>query len=122
MGAGFGVDAGFGKAQTLHGTPLNEVLLDDLVDVAGVNIAVPDGLGVDDNNGTVLALIQAAGLVGTDLVLEACVFDCILKRGFQLLGALRKAAGSGGRLVPLVGANKDMMLKKRHFGWIRTAP
>ena len=74
-----GVDAGFGKAETLDGAAFDEVLLDDLGDVAGVNIAVPDSLGVDDHDGTVLALIEASGLIGADLVLDPGVFDGVLE-------------------------------------------
>jgi hypothetical protein len=43
-----GVDAGFRQAQALDGPAFDEVLLDDLLDVTDVDVAVPDGLGVDD--------------------------------------------------------------------------
>jgi hypothetical protein len=113
-----GVDAGFGEAQALDGTAVNEVLLYNLVDVARVNFAVPDGLGVDDDDGTVLALVEAAGLIGADSVFEACVLDRVFEGGLELLGSLRETAGPGGGFVALVGADEDMVLKKRHLRWI----
>jgi hypothetical protein len=113
-----GVDAGFGKAQALDGAALDEVLMDDLVDVAGVDVAVPDGLGVDDDDGTVLTLVEAAGLIGADLVLEAGVLDCVLEGRLELFGSLRKTAGAGGGFIALVGADEYVAFKERHLRWI----
>jgi hypothetical protein len=60
MGTLVAVDAGFSQAQPLHRTSSNKVLLDDLLNVAGMHIAVPDGLRINNDDRAMLALIQAA--------------------------------------------------------------
>ena len=57
----FGVEARVGEAEALDGTIVEEVFGNDLVDVAGVDVAVPDRFGIDDDDGAVLALVEAAG-------------------------------------------------------------
>jgi hypothetical protein len=74
-----GVDAGVGKAEALDGAAVEEVLLNDLFGVAGLGEAVPDGFRVHDEDGAVLALVEAAGFVDADAVLEAGGFDGILE-------------------------------------------
>ena len=58
---------------------MDEMLGDDLFDVAGSDVAVPDGLGIDDDYGTVLALVETAGVIGADGTVEACRFDGVLE-------------------------------------------
>jgi hypothetical protein len=79
VGAVLGVEAGVGEAEALDGTVVKEMFGDDFVDVANVDVAVPDGLGIDDDYWTVLALIEAAGFVGADVMLEAGFLDGVLK-------------------------------------------
>ena len=114
MRAMLGVEAGSGEAQPLHGAAMDEVLGDDLFYIFKLNEAVPDGFGIDHHRRAVLALIEAAGLVGTDKVLETCVFDGILEGGFKLLAAVRQAAWTGRGFVALIRTDKDVMLKFRH--------
>ena len=75
----FGVEARVGEAEALDGTIVEEVFGDDLVDVAGMDVAVPDGVGIDDDDGAVLALVEAAGFVGADVVLESGFLDGVLE-------------------------------------------
>lgn len=114
MWAVLGIETGAGKSKALHGAAMDEVLGDDLFDVFKVNEAIPDGLGIDHDDGAVLALVEAAGLVGADEVLEASILDRVLEGRFELLAAMGKAAWTGGRFVALVGADKDMVFKFRH--------
>ena len=74
-----GVEAGVGKAQALDGTVVEEVFGDDLLDVTGVDVTVPDGLGIDHDDGAVLTLVETAGLVRADMVLEAGLLDGLLE-------------------------------------------
>ena len=113
-----GIEAGCGEAQALHGPAMQEVLGDDFIHVFKLDEAVPDGLGIDHDDWAMLALIEAAGLVGADEMLEASVFDGILEGGFELLAAMGKAARAGRGLVALVGADEDVMLKFRHDGFL----
>jgi|SRR6516165_7284484 len=79
VGALLGVEAGVGKAEALDGTVVEKVLGDDLVDIFEVDEAVPDGLGIDCDDGAVLALVEAPGFVGADVVLEAGFLDGVLE-------------------------------------------
>ncbi len=111
MGAVLGVEAGVGEAEALDGTVVEEVFGNDFVDVARVNVAVPDGFGIDDDDGTVLALVETSGLVGTDMMLEAGFLDGIFEGRFKLFASLGKAAGTGGRFVTLVGTDEDVVVE-----------
>ena len=77
-----GVEAGCGQAQTFHGAAVDEVLCDDFLHVFQLDEAVPDSLGIDHDRRTMLALVEAAGFVGADEVLEAGIFDGVLEGGF----------------------------------------
>ncbi len=98
VGAMLGVEAGVWEAQTLDGTAVEEVLGDDLLDVFDVDEAVPDGLGVDHDDGPVLALVEAAGFVGSDVVLEAGFLDGVLEGGFELFTAAWEGSWDGWQL------------------------
>lgn len=70
MRAVVGIDAGLCEAEALDGFSAYEVLLHNLFGIAGMDEAVPDGLGVDHDHRGVLALVKAAGLVDADAVLQ----------------------------------------------------
>jgi hypothetical protein len=106
-----GVEAGVGEAQPRYGATVEEMFCDDLLNVVDVDEAVPDGLGIDHDDGAVLALIEASGFVGADVMLEASVFDGVLEGRFELFAAVGEAAGAGGRFVALVGADEDVVVK-----------
>ena len=82
MGAVLGVDAGVGKAESLDGTVMEEVFGDDFLDVASMNVAVPDGFGIDDDDGAVFTLVETAGFVGTDVVLETGFLNGVFEGRF----------------------------------------
>ena len=58
------IQATVGKPQPLDRFPANNVRFDDLVNVGFGDIAVPDGFWINHNIRPVLALIEAARLVG----------------------------------------------------------
>jgi hypothetical protein len=109
-----GVDAGVGKAKALDGTAVEEVFLNDLFGVVGVGETVPDGFGIDDQDGSVLALVEAAGFVDADAVLEAGGLDGILEGAAEFLAVFVAAAGAGGGIVALVEADKNVMFEDWH--------
>ena len=109
-----GVHAGVGQTEAVDGTAVEEVLVDDLFGVAGVGKTVPDGFGIDDEDGAVLALIEATGLIDADTVLEAGGFDGVLEGGAELLAVFVAAAGAGGGFVALVQADKEVVFKDWH--------
>lgn len=59
VGTVVGIDAGVWKAKTFDRTAVYKVFLDDFFHVALLGKAVPDGFGVDDEDRTVFALVQA---------------------------------------------------------------
>ena len=113
-----GVDAGVGKAEALDGAAMEEVLLNDLFGIVGVGETVPDGLGINDHDGAVLALVEAAGFVHANAVLEAGGFDGILEGAAEFLAVFVAAAGAGGGIVALVEANKEVMFEDWHRDWM----
>jgi hypothetical protein len=114
VGALLHVEAGVGEAQAFDGTAVEEMLGDDFFDVFDVDEAVPDGLGVDHDDGAVFTLVEAAGFVGPDVVFEASVLDGVLEDGFELFAAAGKAAGTISAFVAFVGADEDVVVKFRH--------
>jgi hypothetical protein len=79
VGAVLSIEAGVRKAKALDGTVVEEVFGDDLLDVTSVDVAVPDGLRIDDDNRAVFALVETAGLIGADVMLKAGFFDGVLE-------------------------------------------
>ena len=73
-----------------------EGFLDDAGDIFESDAAVPDALGVDDDGGAMLALVEAAGLVGPSEVAEAGFLEFLFEGITQALGALGVAASRGG--------------------------
>jgi len=93
--AGFGVKAGVGDTEPLDGAAGDEVLSDDFVGVFGFHSAIPDGVGVDDDGGAVLALVKAAGLVDADAAGEAGFAGELREAGVQGALAVSRARGAG---------------------------
>jgi hypothetical protein len=110
----FGVQACIGQPETLDWPTVEEVFRDDFLYVADVNEAVPDSLGIDHDDRTVLTLVEATRLVGADVVLEASFPDRVLESGFEFPAAGWKAAGAGSTFVALIRADEDVMVEFRH--------
>ncbi len=87
-----GIQASAGQTETLHRAPMDEVFGNDLFHILELHKAIPDPLRIDHHNRAMLALVEAAGLVGADEVLEARVLNGVLEGGFDLLAALGKTA------------------------------
>jgi hypothetical protein len=116
VGAGFGVDAFVGEAEALDRTPGDKVLVDDGFGVFGLHVAVPHGIGVDDDRGTVLALIQAKRLVDADIGSEAGFSSELRKAGVQFalsIGGAGRARGAGGADVM---TDEDVTFKRGQAG------
>jgi len=68
-----GVEALIVQAQSLHWPPADNVRLDNFIDVIGRDKAVPHRFRIDDEIRAVLALIEAAGLVGSHPVFQSAL-------------------------------------------------
>jgi hypothetical protein len=115
MRAMLDIEASFGEPETFHWTSMDKMFADNLLHIVDLNEAIPDRLGIDHNHRPMLALIKAAGLIRPDLGLQPGSLNGIFEGGFELLASSWKAAWPGRVLVPLVGADKDMALKCRHW-------
>ena len=121
MLAGFGIEAGVGQAQPLDRLTANDVGFDDLVDVGFGDVPVPDGFWIDNDRRTVLALIQAAGLIRPHFALQAALrellLECLLQLSLEQLDRSIPAdcpadAGSRRRkCVFRISASDDQYLK-----------
>ena len=60
------VDALWAHEQALDWLSSHDVGVDDLIHVIERDSPVPDGFGIDDQVGAVLALVEASGLVGAN--------------------------------------------------------
>jgi hypothetical protein len=114
VGASLCVQTGIGEAEAFDGAAVEEMFGDDLLDVFDVDEAVPDRLRVDDEHGTVLALVETGRLVGADGLFEAGVFNGVLEGGPELFAVLGTAAGAGGAFVALVVTDEEVMFELWH--------
>ena len=79
------------------------------------NTAVPNALRVDHHGRAVLALLQAAGVIGTRQGPEAGLLELILECVAEGLTAIRVATTSLVAGVPDIAADEDMVRKSRHI-------
>ena len=98
-----------------------QMFLDDLAHILGLHEPIPDSLRIDHDDRPMLALIQAPGLVHADTALQPCRFHGIFHQISNFLGIPVGAAWPGSGLVPLVEADKHVMLVIRHADWMRQA-
>src|SRR5688572_4611408 len=83
-----------GNHETIDPLSADEVLLDDLVDVAGGHVAVPHRVGIDDHGHALRALVEAARLVGAHDALESARVEGLSEGLDDLLGAAGAAAAA----------------------------
>lgn len=113
--ATFCIQAAFGNSQTLDGMPLHQMPGHDLLHIGQLDEAIPDRFRIDDHHRSMLTLVETAGFVRANLVLQTSIFDRVLERRLQLFTSRRKATGPRRALVPLVGADKEVFLKACHL-------
>ena len=114
MLAGFRVEAFVLQAEALYRFSAYYVGLDDLVYICICDLAIPDGIRINDEIGSVLALIQAAGLVRADSAFQAASGKLLLKEFLQVgfggwVAATSRVAGR-----TLVTADEDVSFKFGH--------
>ena len=71
MFAGFGVQTLVWQAETFDGLIAHDMRLDNLVDVGIRDVSVPDSFRIDDDRWAMLALIEAASLIGAHATLQS---------------------------------------------------
>lgn len=83
-------------------------------DVGNIDVAVPDGVGVDHHRWTMLALVQAAGRVRAHRCLNPGLRQLRFEGPLQVSTSCRIAASTRMPVGPLVPAYKDMFREIRH--------
>jgi hypothetical protein len=116
--AGFGIQAGVGQAKALDRVSTDSVRIDNLVDVRFGDMAIPDGLGINDDGGSVLTLIEASRLVGAHASRQSALGEFLLEELLQFGFGGRIAAASGIARRALVSADEDMLFEFRHLSAI----
>ncbi len=114
MCAGSCVEAGICQLESFYWFATDDVRIDDFVHVVFGHMSIPDGVRVDDNIRAVLALVEAAGLVGADFAFQAAFSQLLFEELLQ--------AGLGGGIaapawVPrraLITTDKDVLIELWH--------
>ena len=112
----FCVKAIFMDAKMLDGAPGNEVLGYDDFSIFGADVAVPDRLGVNDDHGAVLALIEAARLVDAHAAGEAGFPAQLLQAGMHFAFAVGSAGRTGRVEWADIVADEDVAFKPGQAG------
>jgi hypothetical protein len=75
---------------------------------------IPGALGIDDDARPIFAMIQTAGLIGSNRAFDAQPFHFFFKEGMQPFGSLIGAAPARIAFRSLIDADKNMMGEGRH--------
>jgi hypothetical protein len=111
MRAGCRVKAALVQHQPPDWVSANEVFLDNLGDVLRLHESVPDCLRVHDHCRSVLALVQATGLVGANAGTQSCCLDLVLEEGVQHALAISGTRRPGSVRLPVIGAYENVAFK-----------
>jgi hypothetical protein len=112
--AGFGVQARVRYAQALDWLSADDVRFDNFIHIGLGDVAVPDRLGIDYEVGAMLALVEAAGLVGSHSAFEAALRQLLLEQLLQaglgggIAASTRMACGA------LVSTDENVLFEFRH--------
>jgi hypothetical protein len=98
----------------------DDVRVDDLVNIRGCDVPVPDSFWINDDRGPKLALIQASCLVRTDHILDSPLRQLRFEKAMELALARRIAATARMAFRALIRADENVLFEFRH-GFIVTA-
>jgi hypothetical protein len=102
-----------------HQEPLDDlafenVSLHDFGDIGFGSYPVPGSLGIDDDTGTILTMVQTPGLISSNGSLEAEPLHLFFKEGLKSLRALIGAASLRVAFRTLIDAHKNVMSERGH--------
>jgi hypothetical protein len=109
-----GIQTGVGQHQTLDRFTTDDVRFNNLIHVGLGDVSIPDGIWIDHEIRSVLALIETARLVGADLALEATFRQFLLEEFLQhrLAGGIA-ASPRTSRRTP-VAADENVFFELGH--------
>lgn len=103
-----------GHEQSGYDFPLHDMPFHDLCDVCFCADPVPHSLGIDHHTGAEFAMVQAAGLIGTNETFDIQSLGFALEMCVKFFRAQICATTTRIVLRTLVGTHKDMSLKRWH--------
>jgi hypothetical protein len=80
----FSIEARFGELKPFHGFSPDDVRLDDFIHVGFGDVPVPDCVRIDHDVWSMLALIEAARLIGANLAFQAALGKLLFEHLLQL--------------------------------------
>jgi hypothetical protein len=108
------IEAAVGNPQTIDGAAADDMRFYYVSNIGLSQAAVPYRFGLNHDGGTMLALVQASGLVGADCG-EYSVQGQLRFEGALKIGCAGRVAATAGMSVgALVGADKDVFFEFRH--------
>jgi len=113
MRATLRIQARIRQLQPLHRPPMHKMFVHNLVHIFHMNKPIPDGIWINHHNRPMLAVVQATQFVSANLSLQSRLLHCILESRLQLPTMLPATAWSRSTLIPLIGADKNVVLKLR---------
>lgn len=115
MRAALSIEAGVRDSQAFDRMSADNVGGDNFVHICGLYAAVPDFVRIDDNRGSMFALLEASGLVGANLIAADSVLGQFLLEDLrQFASAIWVARPTMMFRRSLVLADKDVLLELRH--------
>lgn len=109
------VEAIVGNSKSLDRLAVHDVRLNNLLDIGGGHSPVPDTVRINDHGWAVLALIETTRHIGAHTFFESTQRELLLEEILQLglsLGIATTARMSG---LPLIAADKKVLLELRHL-------
>jgi hypothetical protein len=113
------VPIAFFHDQSLDHLVVEKVALEDLFDVPGLDMDVPDSLRVDDHDRSLAALIQASSLVDPDIGLKPGLDYQVFQSAVDLFASNAGTITSPVTGRALVDADENMFAKHQHTVIIR---
>ncbi len=65
-----GIEARVSYSQTFYWLAANDMRVENFVHIGGRDVSIPNCFGIDHDIGTMLALVEAAGVVGANSSLQ----------------------------------------------------
>jgi len=114
MLTGRGIQAGVRQSEPLHRSTANDMGFDDFLDIRVAHSAIPDGVRINDDVGSMLALVEAARLIRADAAFQPPLGQFLFEEFLQPTFGERIATSPRMSRWALVSADENMLLECRH--------
>jgi hypothetical protein len=114
------VEAIVGDQEIVEDLAIDDGTGDDPGDILGRDRPIPDALGVNDHDRPVLALVEAAGVIGPGGPGDPGLVEFLLEEVAERLTARGIAASTRVVGIASVAADEDLVSERGHFSsWSR---